>query len=144
MLTLSTKSVPQFLLTPGNKGWGQQSEQREMENRSKFVKDSVVGSTAFVFFFLPADPYQPNRRLVLSSLTSAAITFSQETLGETECIGSFSVSAWINWVTLCVCVCVYSVLKYVYQMCFSSTLKPQSGHVRKLSLPTELKKKKDP
>lgn len=40
------------------------------------------------------------------------------------------------------CVCVYSVLKYVYQMCFSSTLKPQSGHVRKLSLPTELKKKK--
>ena len=42
------------------------------------------------------------------------------------------------------CVCVYSVLKYVYRMCFSFAMEPQSDHVRKLSLPTEPPQKKEP
>lgn len=42
---------------------------------------------------LPTDPYQPNRRLALSSSASAVITVSPETLGETQSIGSVSLGA---------------------------------------------------
>lgn len=42
---------------------------------------------------LPTDPYQPNRRLALSSSASAVITVSPETLRETQSIGSVSLGA---------------------------------------------------
>lgn len=53
--SVTADAVPRFPLTPGGKSWGKQSEQRAMENRSKFVKDSFL---CFLLFFLPADPYQ--------------------------------------------------------------------------------------
>lgn len=112
------------LANTGRKSWGQQSEQRDGD---LFVKVSFLGST-LILFFLAADPYQPNRRLVLSSLTSAAITFSQEALGETECIDSFAVSVWINWVTLCVLVCAKVCVSNVLQLRNETSKRPCKKH----------------
>lgn len=60
---------------------------------------------------LPTDPYQPKSRLARSSSASAAITFSLETPGETESIGSFSVG-----VGVCACMCVWGLCS-VWERC---------------------------